>query len=133
MLIGMLVWIDMLDRADVAHATTYISRFTASPRKGRLEQALCVFGYLKTRPNRRFKIDSSTPIITGETDKMDKDFVKESMGKYPETSEKIDVNIHEPLFDKIPITTFVDSDYSHDKLTKISMNRIYIFISRTPI
>jgi hypothetical protein len=51
MLIGMLVWIVIIGRIDVAHATPSLSRFTACPRQGHMDQALRVFGYLKKRPN----------------------------------------------------------------------------------
>jgi hypothetical protein len=40
MLIGMLVWITMIGRVDIAHATSSLSRFTACPRQGHMERAL---------------------------------------------------------------------------------------------
>ena len=70
MLIGMLVWINVLGQTDIAHVTTSLSRFKACPREGHLKQALQVFGFLTKRRNRRFKIDLLEPTIkvwTGST------------------------------------------------------------------
>lgn len=51
LLIGMLNWIACLGRIDVAFAATSLSRFSACPRKGHLDCALRVFGYLKKYNN----------------------------------------------------------------------------------
>ena len=61
MLIGILVWLNVLGRSDISHATTSFSKFTAAPRQGHLDRVLRVFGYLKRHPNRRFLIDSRDP------------------------------------------------------------------------
>ena len=133
MLIGMLVWINVLGRADIAHVTTSLSRFTACPREGHLERVLRVFGFLKKRSNRRFKIDSSEPIIEGGQEALDRDFVEEFKNNYPEASEEIDAKLPVPLFDEIAITVFVDSDHGHDKITRRSISGIIIFVGRTPV
>ena len=51
MVIGMLNWIVCIGRMDVAFATSSLSRFTACPRKGHLDRAYRVFGYLKKYKN----------------------------------------------------------------------------------
>ena len=48
-LIGMLNWIVQLGRFDVAFATASLSRFSAAPQEGHMDQAIKVFGYLKNK------------------------------------------------------------------------------------
>jgi hypothetical protein len=62
MLMGILVWLVVIGRIDVAHATSSLLRFTACPRKGHLDRVLRVFGYLKKRPNRQIVVNSRDPI-----------------------------------------------------------------------
>ena len=72
MLTGILIWVVRLGRSDVSHATSSLLRFYACPREGHLARALCVFGFLKKRPNRRYVVDSRDPILRGG---------KEALGK----------------------------------------------------
>ena len=65
MLVGMLNWILRIGRFGIAHATTSLVRFAYCPRKGHLERALRVFGYLNKYPNKRVVFDSWYPIIIG--------------------------------------------------------------------
>ena len=53
--------------------------------------------------------------------------------RYPDSCEEIDVNLPEPLIDEIKITTFVDSDHAHDKITRRSITGMIIFAGKTPI
>ena len=66
MLMGMLVWLNTLGRADISYATASLSRFSACPRVSHLDRALRVFGYLKMKPNRRIIINSGDPELSGE-------------------------------------------------------------------
>ena len=43
MLMGTLIWVVGIGRSDVAHATSYLSRFSACPIEGHLARALRVF------------------------------------------------------------------------------------------
>lgn len=73
MLMGMLNWVVTIGRLDVAHATMSLSRFAACPRKGNIERALRVFGYLKRSKNCRVVIDSRDPNFIG----FENDFAKD--------------------------------------------------------
>jgi hypothetical protein len=133
MLTGILVWVVVIGRIDVAQATSSLTRFTACPRKGHLDRVLRVFGYLKKRPNRRIVVDSRDPIYKGGEDAMALDFTKELASNYPDAAEEIDVNLPEPLIDEMEITAFVDSDHAHDKVSRRSITGIIIFVGRTPV
>jgi hypothetical protein len=133
MLIGMLIWIVVIGRLDVCHATSSLSRFTACPRKGHLERAIHIFGFLKKRPNRRIVVDSRDPIFEFCELEFEKDYVAELKEHYPDAVEEIDRKIPEPLFDELAITVFVDSDHAHDVVTRRSVTGLIIFVGRTPV
>jgi hypothetical protein len=133
MLIGMLVWVVTIGRIDVAHATPFLSRFTACPWQGHLERLLRVFGYLKKQPNRRIVVDSREPIYEGGQDALDMDYTKELGDQYPEAHKEIDTNPPSPLVKEMEITVFVDSDHAHDQAIRKSMTGIVIFVRRTPV
>ena len=133
MLMGMLNWVICLGRIDVAFAGSSLGRFSACPRKGHLERVLRVFGYLKKNKNRRIVIDSRDPIITGGKDSLEKDFTEIFREAYPDAAEEIDAKIPVPLIDELEVTTFVDSDHAHDRVTRRSITGILILVGRTPV
>lgn len=133
MLIGMLNWIVCLGRMDVAFATSSLSRFTACPRKGHMDRALRVFGYLKRNKNRRYVIDSRDPILIGGKDALDIDYTKEFDEFYPDAVEEIDRKLPKALIDELQITAMVDSDHAHDKVTRRSITGLIVLVGRTPV
>ena len=135
MLIGMLNWIVTIGRLDIAFATSSLSRFVACPRKGHLDRALYVFGYLKKRPNRRIRIDSRDPIIVenGAETQLDIDYQQKFHDQYPDAEESLDDKVPKPILDELQITAYVDSDHAHDKATRRSITGLIIFVGRTPV
>ena len=129
----MLIWIVVIGRLDVCHATSSLSRFTACPRKGHLERAIHIFGFLKKRPNRRIVVDSRDPIFEFCELEVEKDYVAALKEHYPDAVEEIDRKIPEPLFVALAITFFVDSDHAHDVVTRRSVSCLIIFVLRTPV
>ena len=83
MLMGILIWVVGLERSDVTHAASSLSRFSACPREGHLAKALRVFGFLKKLPNRRYVVDSRDPILRGDKEALGKDFTQELGALYP--------------------------------------------------
>ena len=133
MLMGILNWVVCLGRIDIAFAVTSLTRFTACPREGHMDRAMRVFGYLKKYSNRRIVVDSRDPILEGGKDALEKDYTKIFKDNYPDSTEEIDAKIPIPLIDELEITTFVDSDHAHDKVTRRSITGIIIIIGRTPV
>ena len=133
MLIGMLNWIVCIGRMDVAYATASLSRFTACPRKGHMDRAYRVFGYLKKYRNRRVVVDSRDPIRVGGKDALNIDFVELFKDTYPDATEEIDCKVPEPMIDELEITAFVDSDHAHDRTTRRSITGLLILVGRTPV
>ena len=64
-LVGIFNWIVGIGQFDIAYATSSLALFASLPRKGHLEHALRVFGYLKKYTNKTVVVDSRYPIITG--------------------------------------------------------------------
>ena len=133
MLIRMLNWMVAIGRFDFAFSTSSLARFVAAPRKGHLDRALHVFGYLKKNPNRRIVIDSRDPIFEGSESALTKDLASEFSSVYPDAAEELDPKLPKPLIKELAITGLVDSDHAHDKVTRRSITGILLFVGRTPV
>ena len=132
MLMGTLLWVVGLGRSDVAHATSFLSRFSACPREGHLARALRVFGFLKKRPNKRYVVDSRDLILRGSKEALGKYFTQELGALYSDAAKELDTNLPTPLVGGISIAIFVDSDHRHDKLTRRSITGLIAFLCQTP-
>jgi len=82
-----------------------------------LDRALQVFGYLKKYPNKRILVDSRDLIITGGDEVKAEQLAASFHEEYPDTVEEIDCNLPMPLVEELAITTFVNSNHAHDKVT----------------
>ena len=133
MLMGMLTWIVSIGRFDVAFAVSSMARFTACPRKGHLQRALRIFGFLKARRNRRICVDSREPVFSGAEEALEPTQFEGLHEEYPDATEEIDHDLPEPLIDEIMLTIMVDLDHAHNKVTRRSITGILAFLGRTPV
>jgi hypothetical protein len=78
-------------------------------------------------------VDLRDPICRGGKHALDLDFTKELGSNYPDAFEEIDVNLSKALVEEIKITTFVDSDHAHHKVSRRLIAGILIFVDRTPV
>jgi hypothetical protein len=62
-LIGQLCWAVEIGCVDILLETLLLSSYLTMPRVGHLEQALHIFGYLKTHPKRKLAFDPAHPAI----------------------------------------------------------------------
>lgn len=129
--IGMLQWATTIARPDISFAVSSLSRFSAAPRKGHLDLALHLLGYLKHFPNRRIPIDSR-PIIW-VTPKPPPTFHEDFLEDYPDASEEVDPNLPRPFGTEIETTIFFDADHAHDQKTRRSITGIVVLAGRTPV
>ena len=127
-LIGILRWACELGRIDILVDVTLLSSFLAAPRRGHLEQAFHVFGYLKRYDRSRMVFDDSEP-----------DFSKKHFEKcdwaeyYPGAAEVIPPDAPEPRGKTVTMSCFVDADHAGCRATRRSHTGILIFINRAPI
>jgi len=75
-----------------------------------------VFGHLKKY--KRILVDSRDPIITGGDEVKAEQLATSFREECPDAVEEIDCNLPIPLVGELAITTFVDSDHAHDKVTQ---------------
>ena len=133
MIVDMLNWSVGIGRFDIDHATSSLARFASCHRKGHLDRALRVFGYLKNYPNKRTVVESRDPIVTWGDLSCNSKLVEDFKEECPEAVEDIDDYLPPPLVDELAIIVFVDSDHAHDKVTSWSITRVIMLVGRTPV
>ena len=60
-MIGCCIWIIVLEKFDIAYATSAMIRFNMLPREGHLKAVKMTLSYLKTFPKGRIIVDTSYP------------------------------------------------------------------------
>ena len=84
-------------------------------------------------PNKRIVVDSRDPIIIGGDLSCYYKRVEEFKEEYPEAVEEIDDYLPPQLVDELAITVFVDSNHTHDKVTRWSITGLIMLVGRTPV
>ena len=119
-------------RIDITYATCSLSRFSARPRKGQLELARKILGYLKKYPKKGIVIDPTPPKFKNETN--DEEHKFEDFGhQYKFFKEEMDPHFPEAKIPELPITIFCDADHGHDLVTGRSVTGILAFVGSTPV
>ena len=100
-----------------------------------MDRALYVFGYLEKYLNRRICIGSRDPIVVanGAEGNLDIDLSEKLLEQYPNAKEQKDAKLPTPLFDKLAVNAYFDSDHAHDKVSRRSITGMIIFVGRTPV
>jgi hypothetical protein len=130
-IIGCLQWVVTLGRLDIVFPVTSLARHTMSPRRGHLEKALRVAGYLRTYPKLKIAIDSSAPEGIPEFNEKVRAFIKE---RYPEAHEELsDFDPSPGPAGELPTVTFTDSDWAGEQSDMISVMGVMIMVGRTPV
>jgi hypothetical protein len=126
-LIGQLRWAVEIGRVDILLETSLLSSYLAMPRAGHLEQALHIFGYLKSHPKRKIGFDPSHPGINeNRFQKCDwEEF-------YRDASEAIPENKPEPRGKSMSTHCFVDANHAGDTETRRSQTGILLFCNKAP-
>jgi len=128
-LIGALQWVIQIGRWDVTTAVMTLSRFRAMPRKGHLERAKRIHGYLL-----KFK-HGVVRIRTEEPDYSDIPEPREDWSNtcYAGAKEEIPVDAPRPLGKPIIMSHFVDANLYHDLISGRSVTGILHMWNKTPI
>jgi hypothetical protein len=130
-IIGIGQWLVVAGRFDINYAISSLSRYAAAPRKGHLEMAEEVLGYLKKYPARGYVINPKPPSIDPryETVKLKENFG----GQYQYFTEDLDPKFPEALVPEMDINLFVDANHAHDKVTGRSVTGLLCFVGSTPV
>ena len=128
-LIGQLQWLISLGCFDIAVHVMSLSRFRAQPRKGHLDRAKRIVGYLLFLP------DGAIRFITGEPDfsslkDQEYDWTR---SVYSGACEQIPHDIPKPLGKHVQTTHYVDANLHHDLATGKAVTAVLHFLNQTPI
>ncbi|GKZ00699.1 hypothetical protein MPSEU_001021900 [Mayamaea pseudoterrestris] len=126
-LIGALQWAVTLCRLDIHCAVMTLGRFRCAPRRGHLDRAKRVCGYLAEYPDAAIRF--RTKIVDhGEPTKYDW-----LQSVYGNSSEELPWNMPIPKGKPVQLTTFMDANLYHDYTTGRSAMGVLHFLNQTPV
>ncbi len=127
-LIGVMRWMVELGRINVATDVSMLSSYLACPRKGHLENALHVMGYLQLKHNSQLIFDPTYPDIDQTAFPSFKwtEF-------YGNVEEAIPPDLPPPLGKDIELHMMVDSDHAGEKRTRCSCTGFIILCNLAPM
>ena len=128
-LIGQLQWLISLGRFDIAVHVMSLSRFRAQPRKGHLDRAKRIVGYLLFLPDGAIRFRIGEPDFSSLKDQ-EYDWTRTV---YSGACEQIPHDIPKPLGKHVETTHYVDANLHHDLATGKAVTAALHFLNQTPI
>ena len=113
-LTGQLQWLISLGRFDIAVHVMSLSRFRAQPRKGHLDRAKRIVGYLLFLPDGAIRFRTGEPDFSSLEDQ-EYDWTRTV---YSGACEQIPHDIPKPLGKQVQTTHYVDANLHHDLATE---------------
>jgi hypothetical protein len=126
-LIGAMQWEVSIGRLDIATAVMSLSSFRAMPRRGNLERAKRIYGYLRKMKEARFRVLTNEPDYS---DYQDPEY-DWSSSVYGDVKEVIPTDIPEPRGEYITLSHYFDANLYHDMVTGRSVTAILHFLNQT--
>ena len=128
-LIGQLQWLISLGRFDIAVHVMSLSRFRSQPRKGHLDRAKRIVGYLLFLPDGAIRFRTGEPDFSSLKDQ-EYDWTRTV---YSGACEQIPHDIPKPLGKYVQTTHYVDANLHHDLATGKAVTAALHFLNQTPI
>ena len=128
-LIGQFQWLIALGRFDIAVHVMSLSRFRAQPRKGHLDRAKRIVGYLLFLPDGAIRFRTGEPDFSSLKDQ-EYDWTRTV---YSGACEQIPHDIPKPLGKHVQTTHYVDANLHHDLATGKAVTAVLHFLNQTPI
>ena len=128
-LIGQFQWLISLGRFDIAVRVMSLSRFRAQPRKGHLDRAKRIVGYLLFLPDGAIRFRTREPDFSSLKDQ-ECDWTR---SVYSGACEQIPDDIPKPLGKHVQTTHYVDANLHHDLATGKAVTAVLHFLNQTPI
>ena len=128
-LIGQLQWLISLGHFDIAVHVRSLSRFRAQPRKGHLDRAKRIVGYLLFLPDGAIRFRSGEPDFSSLKDQQ-YDWTR---SVYSGACEQVPHDIPKPLGKHGQTTHYVDANLHHDLATGKAVTAVLHFLNKTPI
>ena len=128
-LIGQLQWLISLGCFDIAVHVMSRSRFRAQPRKGHLDRAKRIVGYLLFLPDGAIRFRTGEPDFSSLKDQ-EYDLARSVL---PGVCEQIPHDIPKPLGKHVQTTHYVDANLHHYLATGKAVTAALQFLNQTPI
>jgi hypothetical protein len=126
-LIGAMQWAVSIGRLDIATAVMSLSSFRAMPRRGHLERAKQIYGYLRKMKEARIRVLTNEPDYS---DYQDPEY-DWSSSVYGDVKEIIPTDIPEPKGKYVTLSHYFDANLYHDMVTGRSVTAILHFLNQT--
>jgi hypothetical protein len=128
-LIGAMQWAISIGRIDIATAVMSLSSFRAMPRRGHLERAKKIYGYLRKMKEARIRILTQEPDFS---DYQDPEYDWAS-SVYGDVKELIPEDIPKAMGNYVTLSHYFDANLYHDMVTGRSVTGILHFLNQTPV
>lgn len=128
-LIGSLQWVISIGRFDISTAVMTLSGFRSAPRKGHLDRAKRIFGYLAKMRHAAIRIRTEEPDYSDAPDPQ----YDWSYSVYGDCKEDIPRDAPRPLGKYVTLTHYVDANLMHDISTGKSVTGILHLLNKTPM
>ena len=128
-LVGQLQWLISPGHFDIAVHVMSLSRFRAQPRKGHLDRAKRIVGYLLFLPDGAIRFRTGEPDFLSLNDQ-EYDWTR---SVYSGACEQIPHDIPKPLGKHGQTTHYVDANLHHDLATGKVVTAVLHFLNQTPI
>ena len=128
-LVGQLQWLISPGHFDIAVHVMSLSRFRAQPRKGHLDRAKRIVGYLLFLPDGAIRFRTGEPDFSSLSDQ-EYDWTR---SVYSGACEQIPHDIPKPLGEHGQTTHYVDANLHHDHATGKAVTAVLHFLNQTPI
>ena len=128
-LVGQLQWLISPGHFDIAVHVMSLSRFRAQPRKGHLDRAKRIVGYLLFLPDGAIRFRTGEPDFSSLNDQ-EYDWTR---SVYSGACEQIPHDIPKPLGEHGQTTHYVDTNLHHDHATGKAVTAVLHFLNQTPI
>ena len=128
-LVGQLQWLISPGHFDIAVHVMSLSRFRAQPRKGHLDRAKRIVGYLLFLPDGAIRFRTGEPDFSSLNDQE----YGWTRSVYSGACEQIPHDIPKPLGEHGQTTHYVDANLHHDHATGKAVTAVLHFLNQTPI
>ena len=129
-LIGALKWCVTLGRFDIAVAVMTMSSFRVAPREGHLDRLKQIYGYLRKHPEGAIRFRTGIPPCEEMYTMPDYEWMHTVYG---DCEEEVSPDLPQPKEKTVRMTSMVDANLMHCKVTGKSATGILHLINQTPV
>jgi hypothetical protein len=129
-MIGSLQWIIAIGRWDIQTAVMTLSSFRAQPRRGHLERAQRIYGYIAKFKDYCVRFRTEEPDLSALNNKLDLDWSRTVYGEHAEDRPN---DAPKPLGKRVTLVHYFDANLMHDVLSGKAVTGCIHLANKTPI